>query len=102
MLFRSGREAYETLQSDPALASRIYIRLEIPAMREDEVLKVVPDSHPVWKGVQEALLKRVDTQYALGSFREWAKVTKHVINGMEHFKADNVDDRIVDWALNRC
>ncbi|MEU7061496.1 hypothetical protein [Streptomyces sp. NPDC046197] len=49
-----------------------------------------------------ALLKRVDTQYALGSFREWVKITKHVIKGMEHFKADKVDDRIVDWALKRC
>ncbi|AXG83136.1 ATP-binding protein [Streptomyces paludis] len=102
ILFVGGREAYETLQSDPALASRIYIRLEILAMIEEEILKTVPDSHPVWKGADEALLKRIDTQYALGSFREWAKVTKHVIKGMEHLGADKVDDAVVDWALKRC
>ncbi|MFC7963271.1 AAA family ATPase [Streptomyces cinereoruber] len=102
VLFIGGREAYETLQSDPALASRIYIRLEILAMTEDEVLKTVPDSHPVWRDVDVLLLKRVDTQYALGSFREWAKVTKHVIKGLEHFGTDAVDDRLVDWALKRC
>ncbi|MFF8717317.1 transposase family protein [Streptomyces sp. NPDC015184] len=102
IVFVGGREAYETLQSDPALASRIYIRLEILAMIEDEILKTVPDSHPVWRGVDEALLKRIDTQYALGSFREWVKVTKHVLKGMEYFGADQVDDRIVDWALARC
>ncbi|MEV5880904.1 ATP-binding protein [Streptomyces sp. NPDC052101] len=102
IVFVGGREAYETLQSDPALASRIYIRLEILAMTEEEILKAVPDSHRVWKGVDEALLKRIDTQYALGSFREWAKVTKHVIKGMGHLGADKVDDRVVDWALKRC
>ncbi|WP_331757385.1 hypothetical protein OG422_31660 (plasmid) [Streptomyces sp. NBC_01525] len=62
----------------------------------------MPDSHPVWRGADEALLKRVDTPYALGSFREWVKVTKHVIKGMEHLGAAKVDDRVVDWALKRC
>ncbi|MEW2086890.1 ATP-binding protein [Streptomyces sp. NPDC005283] len=102
ILFVGGREAYETLQSDPALASRIYIRLEILAMTEDEVLQAVPDSHPVWQDADKALLKRIDTQCTLGSFREWVKVTKHVLKGMEYFGAEKVDDRIVDWALARC
>ncbi|NEC14006.1 ATP-binding protein [Streptomyces sp. SID8014] len=102
IVFVGGREAYETLQSDPALASRIYIRLEILAMTEDEILKTVPDSHPVWRGVDEALLKRIDTQYALGSFREWVKVTKHVLKGMEHLGAGTVDETVVEWALGRC
>lgn len=102
IVFVGGHEAYGTLQSDPALASRIYIRLEILAMTEEEILKAIPDSHPIWRGVDQALLKRVDTQYALGSFREWVKVTKHVIKAMKHFKTDTIDNRIVDWALARC
>jgi hypothetical protein len=102
IVFVGGREAYETLQSDPALASRIYIRLEILAMTEDEILQAVPDSHPVWQGVSEALLTRIDTQYALGSFREWVKVTKHVLKGMDYLDTEQVDDKVVDWALARC
>ncbi|EGX57749.1 MULTISPECIES: ATP-binding protein [Streptomyces] len=102
ILFVGGREAYDTLQSDPALASRIYIRLEILAMSPEEVLTTVPDSHPVWRDVDEALLKRIDTQYADGSFREWVRITKHVLKGLQHFGAEKVDDAIVDWALARC
>ena len=52
--------------------------------------------------VDEALLKRIDTQYADGSFREWVRITKHVLKGLQHFGAEKVDDAIVDWALARC
>lgn len=102
VVFVGGREAYDTLQSDPALASRIYIRQEVLAMSEEEVLRVVPCTHPVWIGVEPGILKHIDTVQAGGSLREWAKVTHHVLEGLKRFKAKQADRAVIDWALARC
>ncbi|MFJ8313117.1 MULTISPECIES: AAA family ATPase [unclassified Streptomyces] len=102
VIFIGGREANDTLQSDPALASRICTRTEVLAMSEDEALSVVPDTHPVWATVDTALLQHIDRVHADGSMREWAKVTHHVLKGLKHFKTDTVDRSVVDWALKQC
>lgn len=101
IVFIGSPDAYTTLQSDPALASRLYMRQEILAMCEEDVLKIVPESHPIWRGVDEKLLNHLDTEFAQGSFREWAKATKFAVKGLKRFKVDQVDRRIVDWILTQ-
>ncbi|MER6781180.1 MULTISPECIES: ATP-binding protein [unclassified Streptomyces] len=102
VIFVGGREANDTLQSDPALASRICTRCEVLAMSEAEALKVVRAMHPVWEGAEEGLLAHVDRVHAGGSMREWARATHHVIKGLEQFQTGAVDLRVVDWALAQC
>jgi hypothetical protein len=102
VIFVGGREADDTLQSDPALGSRICTRTEILAMSEDEALSVVPDIHPVWKDTDVELLQHIDRVHADGSMREWARTTHHVLKGLKHFHTDTVDRRVVDWALAQC
>ncbi|MEU7067674.1 ATP-binding protein [Streptomyces sp. NPDC046161] len=102
VVFVGGHEAFETLQSDPALASRIYIRQEVLAMSEEEVLKVVPLIHPVWAGVDAQLVRHIDTVMADGSMRQWAKITYHVLEGLRRHTGGQVDRPLLDWALARC
>ncbi|MFE1318339.1 AAA family ATPase [Kitasatospora phosalacinea] len=102
VLFVGGKEAYDTLCSDPALASRIYIRQEVLPMHEDEVLTVVPKFHPAWEGVEERLIRRADVAKGGGAFRIWAKITYHCLRGMEVQGADHINEQVLDWALRRC
>ncbi|MET8275101.1 ATP-binding protein [Streptomyces sp. NPDC005096] len=102
VLFVGGHEAYDTLQSDPALASRIHIRQEILPLSEEGVLSVMPAFQPVWKDADASLLKYVDKQHGGGVFRKWANITKHVLVGMKRLKKEKLDREVVDWALARC
>ncbi|MFE3584636.1 AAA family ATPase [Streptomyces vinaceus] len=102
VVFIGGHEAFETLQSDPALASRIYIRQEVLAMSEEEVLTVVPLVHPVWAGVDAQLIRHIDTVMADGSMRQWAKITYHVLEGLRRDPGGQLNRRLLNWALDRC
>ncbi len=101
IVFIGSPEAYTTLQSDPALASRLYMRQEILAMSEDDVLTIIPESHPVWRGVEAGLLQHLDGDFAQGSFREWAKATRFAVKGLKRFKTDQVDRALIDWVLSQ-
>ncbi|MFG2697198.1 AAA family ATPase [Kitasatospora sp. NPDC048407] len=102
VLFVGGKEAYDTLCSDPALASRIYIRQEVLPMHESEVLTVIPKFHPAWEGVDERLILKADTNKCGGAFRMWAKVTFLCLRGMTVLRKDCIDEEVLDWALRRC
>ncbi|KOG54411.1 hypothetical protein ADK76_23360 [Streptomyces griseoflavus] len=102
VLFVGGREASDTLESDPALASRIHMRQEVLPMSEEGVLSVMPAFQPVWKNTDPGLLKYADKRYGGGVFRKWANLTKLVLVGMERLKREKADREVIDWALARC
>ncbi|MGW4935140.1 AAA family ATPase [Streptomyces sp. NPDC004166] len=102
VLFIGGREAYDTLQSDPALASRIHIRQEALAMSEEETLKTIPCYHPVWREADPQLLKYIDKAHAAGVFRRWSNITQHVLTALQRLDKQHADQEAADWALARC
>ncbi|MFG3370345.1 AAA family ATPase [Streptomyces sp. NPDC048156] len=101
VLFVGGEEAYKTLYSEPALASRIYIWQEFAPMEANEVQKNIPLFHPVWAGASPELIDYVYEEGAGGTFRVWSKITYHVIEGMKRRGLDEVDETIARWALRR-
>ncbi|MFD7527435.1 AAA family ATPase [Streptomyces sp. NPDC059849] len=102
VLFIGGHEAYDTLQSDPSLASRLCARCEVKAMSPEEMLQVIPLTHEVWATADPELLEHIDVRHADGSMREWAKVTHYALKGLKHFNTDRVDRQVADWALAQC
>ncbi|MFG3285293.1 AAA family ATPase [Streptomyces sp. NPDC048111] len=101
VLFVGGEEAYKTLYSEPALASRIYIWQEFAPMEPHEVQKNIPLFHPVWANASPELIDYVYEEGAGGTFRVWSKITYHVIEGMKRRGLEEVDETIARWALRR-
>ncbi|MFJ8755330.1 AAA family ATPase [Streptomyces sp. NPDC102441] len=102
IIFVGGKEAYDTMQSDPALASRIHIRQEVLAMSEEEVLRTIPNFHPVWHGVDPEHLRTLDIRFTRGGFRNWVSVTAHAIKGKKLLKKETIDSELVEWILRKC
>ncbi len=101
VLFVGGVEAYKTLYSEPALASRIYIWQEFAPMEADEVQKNIPLFHPVWANASPELIDYVYEEGAGGTFRVWSKITYHILEGMKRRGLEEVDETVARWALRR-
>ncbi|MGW8743651.1 AAA family ATPase [Streptomyces sp. NPDC055794] len=101
VLFVGGEEAYKTLYSEPALASRIYIWQEFAPMEADEVQRNIPLFHPVWAGASPELIDYVYEEGAGGTFRVWSKITYHILEGMKRRGLTEVDETIARWAIRR-
>ncbi|MET8790455.1 AAA family ATPase [Streptomyces pseudogriseolus] len=101
VLFVGGEEAYKTLYSEPALASRIYIWQEFAPMEADEVQRNIPLFHPVWASASPELIDYVYEEGAGGTFRVWSKITYHVLEGMKRRGLEQVDESIARWAIRR-
>ncbi|WP_231977113.1 ATP-binding protein [Streptomyces sp. 2323.1] len=101
VLFVGGEEAYKTLFSEPALASRIYIWQEFAPMEADEVQRTIPHFHPVWANADPALIDYVYDEGAGGTFRMWSKLTYHILEGMKRRGLTEVDETVARWAIRR-
>lgn len=101
VLFVGGEEAYKTLYSEPALASRIYIWQEFAPMEADEVQRNIPLFHPLWADASPELIDYVYEEGAGGTFRVWSKITYHILEGMKRRGLDKVDESIARWAIRR-
>jgi hypothetical protein len=101
VLFVGGEEAYKTLYSEPALASRIYIWQEFAPMEADEVQRNIPLFHPVWADASPELIDFAYEEGAGGTFRVWSKITYHILEGMKRRDLSKVDETIVRWAIRR-
>ncbi|MGX1886932.1 AAA family ATPase [Streptomyces sp. NPDC055287] len=101
VLFVGGEEAYKTLYSEPALASRIYIWQEYTPMDPDEVQRNIPLFHPVWANAPAELIEYVDDEGGAGTFRMWSKITYHILEGMKRRSLTEVDETIARWAIRR-
>ncbi|AKA01194.1 hypothetical protein SAZ_42390 [Streptomyces noursei ZPM] len=101
VLFVGGEEAYKTLYSEPALASRIYIWQEFAPMEAEEVQRNIPLFHPVWANAAPALIDYVYDEGAGGTFRMWSKITYHVLEGMKRRGLTEADETIARWAIRR-
>lgn len=101
VLFVGGEEAYKTLYSEPALASRIYIWQEFAPMEVSEVQRTIPLFHPLWADADPELIEFVYDQGAGGTFRMWSKITYHILEGMKRRGLEKADETIARWAIRR-
>jgi hypothetical protein len=99
IVFVGGGDCHRVLQSEPMLASRIYIWQAFRKMSRQQVLTVIPAFHPLWRDVDRALIARVDRQAGHGSFRNWAKITSHCTDALARLAEPSLTPEILAWAV---
>ncbi|MDQ3676338.1 MAG: ATP-binding protein [Actinomycetota bacterium] len=75
LLLVGGNGCWEVLAREPMLRSRLFRRVAFSPMSPDAVLRVIPNYHPLYSGIDRELLLLIDDVFAHGYFREWATFT---------------------------
>jgi type II secretory pathway predicted ATPase ExeA len=71
-----GNGCWQLLRRYPMLRSRIWRRVEFRPLNADQVLRLIPSFHPLYRGVPVTVLREVDDRFAQGNLRNWAAFTK--------------------------
>ncbi|MGI8803156.1 MAG: AAA family ATPase [Solirubrobacteraceae bacterium] len=75
LLLVGGNGCWEVLEREPMLRSRLFRRVAFAPMTAEGVLRVIPNYHPLYQGVDPELLLLIDDVFAHGFFRDWATFT---------------------------
>jgi len=97
----AGDGCYKVLKQEPMLASRIFIWQKFTRMPEAEVVGTLPAFHPLWTGVDPQMIRNIDRAAAHGNFRNWATITKHMLNGMKKKGLTEVKQDLVNWVYSK-
>jgi hypothetical protein len=101
VLFVGGGDCYKVLRREPMLASRIYLWQKFQRMESEEVARVIPAFHPVWSDVDSSLIDYADTHAGHGNFRNWARMTQHILQGVRRKQDGVVDKALIEWVFSR-
>lgn len=100
VVFVGGGDCYRVLSREPMLASRIYLWQKFRKMEPEEVLSVIPAFHPVWSDAPDQLISYTDVHAGHGNFRNWARITNHVLQARRRGGAD-LDEDLLKWVFSR-
>ncbi|MBA3745964.1 MAG: ATP-binding protein [Solirubrobacterales bacterium] len=95
LLLVGGNGCWEVLEREAMLRSRLFRRVAFAPMSADAVLRVIPNYHQLYTGVDPELLLLIDDVFAHGYFREWATFT----HTAQHVCEDR--DTPLDEAITR-
>jgi len=101
IVFVGGGDCYRVLRREPMLASRIYLWQQFRKMELEEVLCVVPVFHAVWAKADPALIAYADQRIGHGNFRKWARLTRHVLQGLARDRDRELDEKVLQWVASR-
>ena len=101
VIFAGGDNCYRVLKREPMLASRIYIWQKFKRMPEDEVVATLPAFHSLWAGVDQKMILGIDRAAAHGNFRNWATITKHLIEGMRQKGVTEINQDLINWVYGK-
>ncbi|MGW6638246.1 AAA family ATPase [Streptomyces cyaneofuscatus] len=101
VIFAGGDNCYKILKREPMLASRIYIWQKFTRMPESEVIGTLPAFHSLWSGVDAKTIVGIDRAAAHGNFRNWATITKHLVEGMRQKEVSKVNQDLIDWVYGK-
>lgn len=88
-----GNNAWQKIDSEPMLESRIFRRVRFKRMTPDVVVKTIPNYHPMYEDMSEDLIGRIDL-YCDGLFRRWAQVTTSILKMHERRNKKLVDPEL--------
>lgn len=101
VIFAGGDGCYKVLKREPMLASRIFIWQKFTRMSETEVVATLPAFHSLWSGAEPHTIRGIDRAAAHGNFRNWATITKHLLNGMDKMQLTEINDDLVRWVYSK-
>jgi DNA transposition AAA+ family ATPase len=101
LLFDGGDGCWEVLAREPMLHSRIYRRVAFTALRDDDVLALIPDYHPIYTDADPELLLLINDKAANGRLRSWAAFTHTAAAICQNHGAPRIDRRIAHSAITQ-
>ncbi|MFE7516019.1 AAA family ATPase [Streptomyces sp. NPDC057540] len=101
IIFAGGEGAHSVLRKEPMLSSRIFIWQHVTKLTLEEVQLVIPLYHPVWAQTDPVDITYADRHAAHGNFRNWARLTAHVITALERTGRGHPDQEVLRWAFSR-
>jgi len=95
LLYVGGNGCWEVLSREPMLRSRIFRRLPFVPIPADAVPELMRGYHPVYAGVEDALLRGIDAAYGHGHLRDWAVFTHTAASLCADEGRDRVDRAVI-------
>ena len=100
VVFVGGGDCHKVLKREPMLDSRVYLWQKFRKMEPEEVAAVIPVYHPVWSGLAPELITYADVHAGHGNFRNWARLTHHVLQARARRGAELNQD-LLKWVFSR-
>lgn len=89
-----GNGTWRVLSREPMLASRVYRRVRFAPLTRADVLAAIPEFHPIYADIDEALIALVDDVFAHGNLRNWAAFTDSALRLQRRVGHDALDERL--------
>ncbi|GAA4593257.1 hypothetical protein GCM10023194_57140 [Planotetraspora phitsanulokensis] len=101
LVFVGGGDCYQKLRSESVLSSRIRIWQQFHRMTGDQVLKSIPEYHPLWANVDPDDILFADSHACNGNFRAWAKLTAHAVIALSKSERATLDRQFLARLVSR-
>jgi DNA transposition AAA+ family ATPase len=100
LIFVGGNGCWKTLSRYPMLLSRVYRRVGVPQLQEEEVVTLMPQFHTVHAKAKTETLLWIDEMFAQGNFRRWASFTRTVAGLCHDLRVATYDEKVAQAALS--
>lgn len=97
LAFLGGNNAWQKLESEPMLESRIFRRVRFRRMSDEMVLKTMRNYHPIYEDMSDGLLVRLN-EFCDGLFRRWAQITTSIIDLHARNHEELVNPKLAELA----
>lgn len=94
LLLVGGDGCWETISREPMLASRVYRRRRFHPFRAAEVPDLMRSYHDLYAHADPGLISDVNTVFAHGYWRDWAKFTSTVLDLALENGRDTLDEEL--------
>lgn len=99
LVFVGGNGCWKTLSRHPMLLSRIYRRVGVRPLDEDEIVDLLPRYHPIYAEASVETMLLVNEEFSQGNFRRWASFTRTIADLCRERKLKTFDDKLARAAL---
>lgn len=94
-----GNNAWQKIDAEPMLESRIVRRVNFERMSSEAVLKIIPNYHPMYADCSAEFILELD-EFCHGVFRRWAQVTTAILKIHERNGVELTDEKLAILAAS--
>lgn len=91
LVVAGGNDCWKVIRSEPMLRSRITRPVHFKAMSESSMLKIMPQFHPIYEGIEPEVLSSINASYAHGNFRNWVSFTSTAADYLDKRRNQSLD-----------
>jgi hypothetical protein len=98
-LVLAGHQLDRVLRRSPELETRVARSVAFRRLRRDELLRVLADFHPLFARTAPEVLREIDTRWARGNLRRWARLLEVVVTEHPEAVAAGLTRRVGQLAI---